>query len=1096
VSDADARLAPGVPPVVAVVVVHDPGPWFDESLDSFAAQDHANLRWLFLVHEIAPEPATSEIEQRVRAVIPDAFVRRARGDGGFGATANVVVDLVEGEHGFFCFLHDDVVLAPDAIRLLVEEIYRSNAGIVGPKLVDWDDPARLRSVGLGVDRIGEVDEGVEDGEFDQEQHDAVRDVFALPTACMLVRADLFRRLLFAAHLDFAGDDLDICWRAHLVGARVVVVPTARVRHRGGLVDRRPERADARVAAKARVDTVLALTGRRRLAFVIVWLVAVTLAEFVVSILAGRARPALASLSAVATSPLRLGAVFARRRQVRPLRVVPDHEIAELQLRGSARVTRYLRARTARAEKTASGRVVLRSPTVTVVAWTAVVAFLLVGSRQLLSGGVGAIGDFLPFPESARALFTSYRTGWWSHGIGSGQSAPTAHALMAALGAVTFGNMGLAHTIAVLGLVLLGLVGVWKVVSSVPNDRARVAALVVYAAVPLPYAAIAGGSWATLLGYAAVPLVVHLLGRAVGLVEPDDGSPEDMSGRRIRAMAGAVIVTAAGIAFVASFATVVIVTTVAVALAVGLSVVAQRFDRVDNVGAGDVRPVSIGVSAAVLGTGVIAVTAGFLLNLPWAYSLVQGGSDAYLGVAIAGSRGEGFIDIATFSIGARTTGTFGLVALGLYLPVVIAPFVTRGWRHALALRGLFLVVVPEALVLAADSGRMPELVADPGVLLAPVGLGMALSAAALVAAFADDLRGRSFGWAQPLGIVALTALVVGTLPTVVAAGGGRWNQERQTLSDLLAQLPADPPEGDYRVLFVGDPRVVPVSGWRIGEGMAFSIVDDGPIDATRHWSSRPTAGVRSAHDALVAAAEGTTDRIGRLLAPLGVRYLVVPLLDGASSTVDAPVPAPVGIFDALGDQLDLKRRYASAELVIYENIAHVPVRSVLTGGSAELSRSGGASVLVRSEVPDAVPFAVGGLDGASVVQPTDFEAGRGVVLLGVPLTDGWRLEAGGSVIAPRPAFGTVTAFDLPEGATAMPVTLRFEQQLQRTITVAAQVFAWLLLAVVAVGAYRWRPVRRAGGVAIVEGGPVVGLDFDATVDDTVDDTFDDPGYTGR
>ena len=32
---------------------------------------------------------------------------------------------------------------PDAIRLLVEETYRSNAGIVGPKLVTWDDPTTL-----------------------------------------------------------------------------------------------------------------------------------------------------------------------------------------------------------------------------------------------------------------------------------------------------------------------------------------------------------------------------------------------------------------------------------------------------------------------------------------------------------------------------------------------------------------------------------------------------------------------------------------------------------------------------------------------------------------------------------------------------------------------------------------------------------------------------------------------------------------------------------------------------------------------------------------------------------------------------------------
>ena len=39
------------PPVVAVVVVHEPGPWFDETLDAFADQDYPNLRFLFLTTE-------------------------------------------------------------------------------------------------------------------------------------------------------------------------------------------------------------------------------------------------------------------------------------------------------------------------------------------------------------------------------------------------------------------------------------------------------------------------------------------------------------------------------------------------------------------------------------------------------------------------------------------------------------------------------------------------------------------------------------------------------------------------------------------------------------------------------------------------------------------------------------------------------------------------------------------------------------------------------------------------------------------------------------------------------------------------------------
>ena len=44
--DADQQTAPSV---VSVMVVHEPGDWFDETLGALAAQDYPNLRSLFLL---------------------------------------------------------------------------------------------------------------------------------------------------------------------------------------------------------------------------------------------------------------------------------------------------------------------------------------------------------------------------------------------------------------------------------------------------------------------------------------------------------------------------------------------------------------------------------------------------------------------------------------------------------------------------------------------------------------------------------------------------------------------------------------------------------------------------------------------------------------------------------------------------------------------------------------------------------------------------------------------------------------------------------------------------------------------------------------
>src|SRR5262245_11139956 len=137
------------------MVVHEPGDWFDETLRALAAQDYPNFRTLFLLAPASAEEI-AETTERSRGVLPGAFVRAVQVAAGFGPSANEVLRLVEGDNGFFLLCHDDVAPAPRTVRILVAELFRSNAGIVGPKLTDWDDARMLQHVGLGLDRFGEV----------------------------------------------------------------------------------------------------------------------------------------------------------------------------------------------------------------------------------------------------------------------------------------------------------------------------------------------------------------------------------------------------------------------------------------------------------------------------------------------------------------------------------------------------------------------------------------------------------------------------------------------------------------------------------------------------------------------------------------------------------------------------------------------------------------------------------------------------------------------------------------------------------------------------------------------------------------------------
>ena len=282
-----------------MVVTRDAGSYLEAALTALGAQDYPDLTVLVVDAGSADDPSA-----RVAAALPGAYVRRLEVNAGFGGAANDALTAVEGAQ-FLLVCHDDVVLDPTAIRLLVEEAYRSNAAIVGPKLVELDDPGVLLDVGRAIDRLGGAHTGIEPGELDQEQHDGVRDVFYVSSAAMLVRTDLFTELGGFDPDTFPGsEDLDLCWRARLAGARVVVAPDARAAHaeaadqRDGVGARAAQEHPDRELARRRVRVVLTNYSLVTLLWVTPFALALSFFEAIAFSLTRRRREAFAEFGAL------------------------------------------------------------------------------------------------------------------------------------------------------------------------------------------------------------------------------------------------------------------------------------------------------------------------------------------------------------------------------------------------------------------------------------------------------------------------------------------------------------------------------------------------------------------------------------------------------------------------------------------------------------------------------------------------------------------------------------------------------------------------------------------------------------------------------
>jgi len=135
------------PAVVAVIVTTGSGPGLEARRGFDRCSNYEELSLLVVANGDAVRVA-----ERVASVAPRAFVRVLEENRGFGPACNEAALMVEGS-AFFLFCHDDVRLEPDAAQLMVEAAFRTNAGIVTPKFVSYEDPLVLLHVGQTSDRL-------------------------------------------------------------------------------------------------------------------------------------------------------------------------------------------------------------------------------------------------------------------------------------------------------------------------------------------------------------------------------------------------------------------------------------------------------------------------------------------------------------------------------------------------------------------------------------------------------------------------------------------------------------------------------------------------------------------------------------------------------------------------------------------------------------------------------------------------------------------------------------------------------------------------------------------------------------------------------
>lgn len=1032
----------GAPAVVAVLVTHDPDEHFETTLASLDQQDYTNLSVLVLDNQ-----SESPVEDRVKAVLPDAHVVRLAANRGYGAAANRAPAVVNGA-SFYVFCHDDVYLEPDAVSALVTEAFRSNAGIVGPKFVDWDEPEMLLDVGKAVDKFGFPAPVAEPGELDQAQHDAVRDTFAVNGATMLVRADLFEAIDgFPSDFSAYDEDTDLCWRAHLAGARVVVTPTAVVRHREATLRTVPPEERMRKEYAHRARMVLTNYSGAHLVRVLPQAVLFSFGDLILNLLAFRLAKAADVALAWTWNVAHLKRSLAIRRQVKAFRRAPDSEIRNYQVGGSARVTAFVRGTVgegaarinsgARQSRTVVQR--LREGPSQIAALSALLVgmVLIIGSRGIILGDIPVVREFSDTTAPWSSMLREYWDGWRTTGLGAGAATPTLVGAMGALSTALFGGEGLVRNLLIVGCLPAGVIGAWWMARGGSSSKTRALMMVAYAITPVPYNAIAEGRWGALGLWAGLPWMLGLLGRSAGAMPFAGSEFRTLSGLRATVALG--MVTAA-VTAVLPVAPIIMIILALVVAGVGL------VDRSDLARWERALPTALGASVVT-----------FALHLPWAMDLLVPWPhwDQMVGPPSTAGGPVVLRDLVWLDTGVNS---FGVVLVGLHLAGAFAVLVGREWRFRLAVQGWSVALVGWVLAWLGEARIGPTLPPPEVLLMLPV-LGLAVAIGAGLAAFERDVAGSDFGFRQVFSMMAATLMVVASVAWVARSANGQWGLPDEDNLAVVGTLESQAPDGQYRTLWLGDPDVLPMGSWPLPNGSSYATTA-GLFPRIGDWFEGPESqGTAALEEALEDAVAGKTTRLGRLLGPMGIKFVVV-ARSGAPLAYDkgnAVVEPPASTVNALDEQLDLARLSVSESLYIYDNAAFSPEVAELPAGTLDDSGDDLAAMLSadlsdgQAVLPDGRRFAegIGELDAESQLYVARTRDAN------------WTLTVAGQEVVQEATFGWATRADTGEGGAA---TLAYSPPLTRSLAVILQILALLA----AINVVR----RRRGGAELGGSGGVL------------------------
>ena len=176
---------------------------------------------------IADDCSTDDSIELVQSKHSSVKITKTRANSGYGAACNSGFKIASGE--YVIFLNNDTQVEPDWAYNLITTMIKYDFIIGTPKILFLENKNVINAEGGSCDRLG-MGVNRHNGVLDYTDIKVANTTF-YGSACLAIKASLFDKLNgFDESYYMYNEDVDLCWRARLLGYKTLYVPSSIVYH--------------------------------------------------------------------------------------------------------------------------------------------------------------------------------------------------------------------------------------------------------------------------------------------------------------------------------------------------------------------------------------------------------------------------------------------------------------------------------------------------------------------------------------------------------------------------------------------------------------------------------------------------------------------------------------------------------------------------------------------------------------------------------------------------------------------------------------------------------------------------------------------------